>query len=377
MKPSGKLGVVHVIDSLEYGGLERVVADLAIAQAAYGHTVKVFSLCDTDGFRPFLEQAGIPVIIGHKRGGADVRLIRLLRATLLETGVDVVHTHNFVPSYYAAAATRFARRPPVLVNTCHNMGGRLRNRRLRWLYRWSLTHAQKVAMVGAKVREQLVSSGRVPASKSSTVMNGIPVDRFERSSATRAQVRDELGIAQDALVIGTVGRLVELKNQRLLLEAAALLRPSRPGLVVVLAGDGPLRDELASLARQLGMQDGVVFTGPRQDIPRLLNAFDLFALPSRTEGLSIALLEACAAGLPLIATRVGGNDEIVQAHQTGLLVPSDDVSALRAALSRLLEDPAQRLRMGENARRWVVEHGSIEAMRENYDALYTGVPAPR
>jgi glycosyltransferase involved in cell wall biosynthesis len=377
MKPSGKLGIVHVIDSLEYGGLERVVADLAIAQTAYGHTVRVFSLCDTDGFRPFLEQAGIPVIIGHKRGGADVRLIRLLRATLLETGVDVVHTHNFVPSYYAAAATRFARRPPVLVNTCHNMGGRLRNRRLRWLYRWSLAHAQKVAMVGSQVREQLVSSRRVPAAKSSTVMNGIPVDRFERSSDTRAQVRDELGIAQDALVIGTVGRLVELKNQRLLLEAAALLRPSWPGLVVVLAGDGPLRDDLVSLARQLGMQDGVVFTGPRQDVPRLLNAFDVFALPSRTEGLSIALLEACAAGLPLVATRVGGNDEIVQEHQTGLLIPSDDVSALRAALSQLLEDPAQRLRMGENARRWVVEHGSIEVMRENYDALYTSASGRR
>jgi len=232
-------------------------------------------------------------------------------------------------------------------------------------------------MVGSQVREQLVSSRRVPAAKSSTVMNGIPVHRFERSSDTRAQVRDELGIAQDALVVGTVGRLVELKNQRLLLEAAALLRPSWPGLVVVLAGDGPLRDDLVSLARQLGMQDSVVFTGPRQDVPRLLNAFDVFALPSRTEGLSIALLEACAAGLPLVATRVGGNDEIVQEHQTGLLIPSDDVSALRAALSQLLEDPAQRLRMGENARRWVVEHGSIEVMRENYAALYTSASGRR
>lgn len=377
MKPTGTLGIVHVLDSLEYGGLERVVADLAIAQAKHGHAVTVFSLCDTDGFRPFLEQAGIPVVIGHKRGAADPAMIRLLRSTLLEAGVDVVHTHNFVPSYYAAAATRFARRRPVLVNTCHNMGGRLGNRRLRWLYQWSLAHSRRIAMVGRKVRDQLLSRNLVPASRSSVVMNGIPVDQFPRSPALRDEVRRELGIAPQALVVGTVGRLVELKNQRLLLDAVAHLAASHPDLVVVLAGDGPLRSGLEASAGQLGIADRVVFTGARKDVPRLLNAFDVFALPSRTEGLSIALLEACAAGLPLLATRVGGNDEIVQADETGLLVPSDDAVALRTALSRLLQAPAERQRMGENARRWVVEHGSIDVMRANYDALYGAALATR
>lgn len=377
MKPSGTLGIVHVIDSLEYGGLERVVADLAIAQTKHGHAVTIFSLCDTDGFRPILEQAGIPVVIGDKQGAADPKLIRLLRSTLLDGRVDVVHTHNFVPSYYAAAATRFSRRQPVLVNTCHNMGGRLGNRRLRWLYQWSLAHSRRIAMVGSKVRDQLLSRNLVPAARSSVVMNGIPVDHFQRSPAVRAEIRQELGIAPQALVVGTVGRLVELKNQRLLLDAVAQLAPSHPDLVVVLAGDGPLRNELEAFAAQRGIADRVVFTGARKDVPRLLNAFDVFALPSRTEGLSIALLEACAAGLPLLATRVGGNDEIVQANQTGLLVPSDDVAELRTALSRLLQVPAERQRMGENARRWVVEHGSIEVMRENYDALYAGALGSR
>ncbi len=370
MEPSGKLGIVHIVDSLEYGGLERVVADLAIAQAAHGHRVRIFSLCDTGGFRPLLEEANIPVIIGHKRGGADPGLIRSLRATLLDAGVDVAHTHNFVPSYYAAAATRFSGRRPALVNTCHNMGRRLANRRLRWLYQWSLARSQKIALVGMKVRDQLLSRDLVPAAKSSIVLNGIPVDRFQPSPADRARIRAELGIAREALVVGTVGRLVELKNQRLLLEAAALLQPSHPDLVVVLAGEGPLLDDLTALAGRLGIEDRVVFTGPRKDVPSLLNAFDIFALPSHTEGLSIALLEACAAELPLVATRVGGNDEIVQDHHTGLLVPSDDVGALRTALSDLLQDPAKRLRMGEASRRWVVEHGSIGVMRDHYDALY-------
>ncbi|WP_334178687.1 glycosyltransferase [Pseudoxanthomonas sp.] len=377
MKPSGTLGIVHVIDSLEFGGLERVVADLAIAQAAHGHAVSIFSLCDTEGFRPLLAEAGVPVTIGHKRGGADPRLIRLLRASLLDRSVDVVHTHNFVPSYYAVTATRFALRRPAVVNTCHNMGGRLGNRRLRWLYQWSLKHSQKIAMVGTKVRDHLLARDLVPAAKSGTVMNGIPVDHFQHSSIARTQVRDELGIAPDALVVGTVGRLVELKNQRLLLEAVAGLLPSRPDTRVILAGDGPLRDTLQAFAGQLGLQDAVVFTGPRKDIPRLLSAFDVFALPSRTEGLSIALLEACAAGLPLVATRVGGNDEIVQENHTGLLIPPDDVNALRTALSRLLHDPGERLRMGARAREWVLEHGSIDVMRKNYDALYASALSAR
>ncbi|MFT3756172.1 MAG: glycosyltransferase [Pseudoxanthomonas sp.] len=370
MKPSNKLGIVHVLDSLEYGGLERVVVDLAIAQMRHGHAVTIFSLCDTEGFRPLLEQAGIPVVIGHKRGAADPRLIRLLRSTLLDANVDVVHTHNFVPSYYAAIATRFSRRRTILVNTCHDMGGRLGNRRLRWLYQWSLAHSHKVAMVGIKVRDQLLSRNLVPIAKSSTVMNGIPVDHFQRSPVVRAQIREELGIAPQALVVGTVGRLVTLKNQQLLLDAAAQLVPSHPDLMVVLAGDGPLRGELEADTRQLGIADRVLFTGARKDVPRLLNAFDVFALPSRTEGLSIALLEACAAGLAIIATDVGGNGEIVRDGATGCLVPSNDGVALYAALDALLRSSAERRRLGDAARDWVAGHASVDAMRQNYDLFY-------
>ncbi|WP_313927398.1 glycosyltransferase [Pseudoxanthomonas sp.] len=370
MKPTGKLGIVHVLDSLEYGGLERVVADLAITQTAHGHAVTVFSLCDTDGFLPLLEQAGIPVVIGHKRSGADATLIRLLRSTLLDARVDVVHTHNFVPSYYAAAATRFARRRPVLVNTCHNMGGRLGNRRLRWLYQWSLAHSRRIAMVGGKVRDHLLSRKLVPAARSSVVMNGIPVDHFRRSPAIRAEIREELGIPPQAVVVGTVGRLVELKNQRLLLDAVAQLAPSHPDVVVVLAGDGPLRSELEAFARQCGIAGRVVFTGSRKDIPALLAAFDIFTLPSRTEGLSIALLEACAAGLAVIATDVGGNSEIVRDGATGYLVPSDDAVSLHAALDTLLLSPSDRRRLGDAARAWVVDHASVDVMRQNYDMLY-------
>ncbi|HJT97498.1 MAG TPA: glycosyltransferase, partial [Rhodanobacteraceae bacterium] len=133
---SRPVAILHVVDSLETGGLERVVADLAIAQQAAGHRVAVFTIESTGGFRAVLEAAGVPVLVGDKRGTFDVSVLKALRRASRE--VDVVHTHNFVPNYYAALATLALKPAPVLVNTCHNMGTRLSNARLRRLYKASL-----------------------------------------------------------------------------------------------------------------------------------------------------------------------------------------------------------------------------------------------
>lgn len=361
------MGIVHVVDSLEYGGLERVVADLAIAQAGHGHHVRVFSISETDGFRPALEAAGIPVVVGAKQGALDLRVLRALRKVTVGAGTDIVHTHNFVPGYYAAAATRMASDAPTLVNTCHNMGARLSNRRLRGLYRWSLRHTARVAMVGRQVRDSLLSMGIVDASKADVVLNGVPVGR---QAGDRASARASLGIPGDALLIGCVGRLVALKNHRLVIDTFPALLASHPNLHLAVIGEGPLQGELQARIDALGLSERVHLTGARDDVPGLLPAFDVFVLPSRTEGLSIALLEACAAGLAIVATDVGGNGEIVRDGATGCLIPSDDGSALQTALDSLLRSPPERQRLGDAARAWVAANASVDAMRQNYDMLY-------
>ena len=375
METGRHLAVIHIVDSLERGGMERVVTDLAIEQARHGHRVKVFSLNETDGFRAELERAGIPVVIGGKRRAFDLRLLRTLRGLARSFGADIVHTHNFVPNYYAAAA--LLGDPRALVNTCHNMGGRLSNARLRALYRWSLGRSRRLAFVGGEARDALLASGWIDGIASRVVPNGVPLRAHLPVPQERTDARAAIGIADDALLIGCVGRLVGLKNHRAIIAELPDLARAFPGLRLAIAGEGPLEHELRGQAESLGVGDRVVLLGARSDVPFLLPAFDVFALPSTTEGLSIALLEACAAGLAIVASRVGGNPEVVEDGRTGRLFPSGDAAALNQALRELLADPDTRTRYGLAARQWVEDNGSIGAMRARYDAFYEDALAAR
>jgi glycosyltransferase involved in cell wall biosynthesis len=256
------------------------------------------------------------------------------------------------------------------VCTCHDMGMRLKQRRLRWMFRLSLTRTALVAMVGRQVHDRFVSTGLVPQARAKTVMNGVPVQRFAPSPPRRAAAREALGLSPSALVIGCVGRLVPLKNHRLIIGVIPALVAKHPELRLVIIGAGELAAELQAQVQALGMGENVVLAGQRSDVGDLLPAFDVFALPSLTEGLSISLLEAGATGLALVATAVGGNPEVVSDGRSGLLVPVDDGPALAAALARLIDNPEERSRLGKAAFEWVRANGSIEALCEAYDALY-------
>ncbi len=370
LKTRSQLRILHVVDSLEFGGLERVVTDLAIAQSRRGDNVSVFSINETTGFSNELRDAAISVHIGAKKTSWDLDVLKQLRRCASGDSVDVVHTHNFVPNYYAAACLFGARRKPVQVSTCHDMGARLSNRKLRWLYRWSLARTARVAMVGRQVHDRYVQSGFVAPGRASTVLNGIPVARFAGSATRRNAARQALGLAPDTPVIGCVGRLVALKNHRLLLDVLPALLRAEPALRLVIVGDGELDRSLRAQAQSLELNDRVLFAGQRANVADLLPAFDIFAMPSLTEGLSIALLEACATGLAVVATAVGGNPEIIHHERTGLLVPAADGPALRVALRHLLDDASLRARLGANAATWVRENASIEALSSSYDSFY-------
>ncbi|WP_213601746.1 glycosyltransferase [Pseudoxanthomonas japonensis] len=362
--------IVHVVDSLEVGGLERVVTDLAIAQQAAGSRVTVFSIADSAGFVPVLEAAGIPVLMGGKSGTLDRKVLARLRQAALGQRVQVVHAHNFVPNYYAALALLGTWRRPALVGTCHDMGMRLANARLRRLYRLSLLRTQRVAMVGRQVHERFVGEGYVRAEDAETLLNGIPLAPFAGSPQRREEARRRLGLGETDLIIGHVGRLVELKNQKALIDCLPALASEFPQLRLVLVGEGPTRDALQAQAASLGVSDRVMLAGARHDISDLLPAFDVFALPSFTEGLSIALLEACASGLAIVATAVGGNPEVIQDGVSGRLVTVGDTAALQAALRELLASPDLRARRGASARDWVAAYASIEALRDAYAGFY-------
>lgn len=362
--------LMHVVDSLEFGGLERVVTDLAIAQKRRGHLVTVFSLQTTQGLMPQLLEAGVDVIVGHKRRTADLTMLKRMRSEMRARDIDIIHAHNFVPNYHVAAATLFMRDRPVQVCTCHDMGTRLSNDRLRKLFAWSLKHTDGVAMVGRQVYDRYIGEKLVDASRATTVLNGTPVERFAPSEGRRHVARERLGMQPDELLIGAVGRLVDLKNHKLLIEAMPVLLQQYPNVRLAVIGGGPLEAQLKAQVESLGLVGKVQILGQRTDVADLTPGFDIFAMPSLTEGLSIALLEACATRLAIVATEVGGNPEIIENGRTGLLVPPADGAALQAALGELLGNAERRERMAQAACDWVRRHASLDSLCDAYDRFY-------
>ena len=363
-------GILHVVDSLERGGLERLVHDLAVAQHRRGDRVAVFSINRTGGFIDELRAAGVCVIVGDKQGTLDLRVLRKLRQAVQTHHIETVHAHNFVPSYYAAAALIGMRPRPTQVVTCHDMGTRLSNRRLRWLFKWSVRRSQGVAMVGQQVHERFTRDGYVPSSKAMTLLNAVPFEDFGITPERRAAARLALGLSDDEVVVGCVGRLVELKNHLGLIRQWPAVLARHPRARLLLIGEGPLRPQIEQLIGELGLGDRVTLVGIRSDVAQLLPGLDVFALPSFTEGVSIALLEACATGLPALASRVGGNVEVIQDGRTGRLFDVQNPDDLRNALTQLVSDASLRQTWGQAARAWVQTNASLSALCAQYDRLY-------
>ena len=366
------LEIVHVVENLERGGLERMVIDLAGVQRAAGHRCRVICLFQPGALAGELEAQGIEVQACRKRGGFDLVALRRLRGGLRTTPGAVVHTHNANAHYHTAAA---AVGLPIarLINTRHGMGAAQPRSRGEWLYRRTMHRTDTVAAVCEAARARFAQQGVAPRGRLLAVPNGIRIDRFSPSSEEhRAALRSDLGLAPDTRIIGSVGRLNPVKDQATLLRAFAHLRGDFADVALVLVGDGALRGSLESQAAALGIGDAVRFLGDRSDVRELLQGFDIFALSSLSEGYSMALLEACASGLPIVATDVGGNREIVVDGRNGRLVPPARDDALADAFATLLRDPDGAAAMGSAGRAWALREVSVETMARRYDALYRG-----
>ena len=355
---------MHVLSSFGVGGQERVALDLAIGQQARGHHVSVISLAPppdgamADEFR----EHGIEVDRVVKRAGLDPTLVPRLARALRRHRADVVHTHNPLPLIYGAPAARLA--GAASIHTKHGVNPGSRGHRLLRRAAAQLAHA--FVAVSDTTFGQAVSQRDAPRPRMHTIANGIRLDRYHPDPETRAATRVELGLG-DAWVVGTVGRLDTYKNQAMLVRAMAPLLSSDVRLVIV--GDGPARAEVEAEVARLREPRWVVMTGRRMDVPRLMPAFDVFALSSKTEGLPLVVPEAMAAGLPIVTTAVGGLPGVVDEGRTGMLVPVEEM-ALRDALARLADDRQLARAMGERARETALDRYSADRMVEAYLDLY-------
>jgi sugar transferase (PEP-CTERM/EpsH1 system associated) len=368
------VNITHFVENLERGGLERVVIDLIRAQRDAGHECRVVCLFETGALASELREDGVDVQACGKRTGPDMGAVLRARALLRRQRGGVLHSHNATAHYYAVAAAAGLPWRRV-VNTRHSMASPDPRSRMEWLYRRAMPLTDTVVAVCESARRQLERDGVAPRHDLLSIPNGIRVDRFRATTPeARADLARSLGLEPGTRIIGTVGRLHAAKDQATLIRAFALLRAAdaAPGAALVIVGEGKLRAQLVEVAESTGVAAHVHLLGDRGDVAALLPGFDLFALSSITEGYSIALMEACAAALPVVATDVGGNSEIVRHDVTGALVPARAPEALAAAMGDMLRQPERSRAMGQAAREWVLAEGSFRTMADRYDRIYSG-----
>jgi glycosyltransferase involved in cell wall biosynthesis len=371
---SASMNIVHVVESLDVGGLERVVLSLVAWQIQQGHRSRIVCLFHEGALATEARAKGINVVAAGKQAGFDWQALRLLRAELSRDPPDVVHTHNAVTHYYAALARlglSLGWSAGRMLNTRHGMGSSHSATRLDRLYRAALWRTHVAVSVCHAAQQRFVANRVIPEHKARVVANGVGVNQIApRHAAAKAALMAQLGRPVTALVLGTVGRLSPVKDHGSLLLALRRLQDQAQPVELVVVGDGDTRPALQAQAQSLGLADCVHFLGMRQDVAQLLTAFDVFVLSSISEGYSLALVEAAAAALPIVATAVGGNADIVQHDLNGLLVPAHDPAALADAIGCLAADAPLRERMGQAGRAWALKHGTVDAMGGAYQRLY-------
>ncbi len=367
------LRVVHAVLSLDCGGLERVVVDLARIGRKRGQEVSVLCLERPGALCAQAEQAGAHVVCLDKAPGLRWRRAACAQAALEELRPDVLHTHQVGALLHIGRAARRAGIRAIVHTEHGNHIDRARGWRRRLRYRlllaWASRRCGRICCVSADIARAVTALGLPRRRKVSVVPNGIDCGAFAARSAS-SETRRELGIPEDAVVVCSVGRLNEIKRYDLLLQALAAVRRYFPTIRVLLVGDGPARAELTGLTTALGLSGCVHFAGYQAEPQRFFRAMDIFALTSRMEGLPLAILEAWAAGLPVIATAVGGVPDLIDHGRNGLLIPSGDVSALVAALEELVADGVHAAALGQEGQTCVRARYSLERMSATYEAHY-------
>jgi glycosyltransferase involved in cell wall biosynthesis len=360
--------------SMGMGGADKQLLCAARELRSRGYEVLIISLTSLGPMGLEARSAGIPTeSLEMRRGMPDprglVRLVRLVRGWR----PDVLHSH-MVHANLMARVLRLFVRVPAMVSTIHNIyeGGAL----LMAAYRLTNNLVDQMTIISEAAADRFVSEGIVPRELLRLIPNGVDVDHFQNVPASaRASLRRSLGL-EPGFVWLAVGRFETAKDYPNMLRGFAKVREQQPEAVLLLAGSGSLQEETEALAQTLIVGTGVRFLGAWNDVRELMSAADGYVMSSAWEGMPVVLLEAAAAGLPIVATSVGGNHEVVRDQESGFLVPPRDSDALGQAMLRLMgASEAQRRSMGERGRERVRTHYGLIRMVDQWEALYREVLA--
>lgn len=374
-----KLRILYIIDTyvgVNAGGSER-------------HLYNVISRLDPACFDATVVQltqiTDIPYPVGHLDGKAHIKVmhwpvgriygvdglstIKKVQDLVREESIDIVQSAHEKSDLINAVLT-VSRGKPIKISSRRDMGFK-KNARLKMLFRILNSRFSTVIAPSRAILDDLIENENVKPDNTSLIFNGVDLDQFPNSSKRlKEKARRRLALPEDSVVLGSVASLQPVKGHRFLLQAFEQVMHDIPGVKLLLVGDGGLRNELEKQVHSTSCADSVVFLGQRDDVDSIIHAFDAVVSSSLSEGSSNALLEAAASGIPIIATRVGGNHEIVQDGINGYLVAPSDVNGLYRGIVRLLADPNTQLDMGRESRRLAELQFSMDAMMAGYQRLY-------
>jgi glycosyltransferase involved in cell wall biosynthesis len=371
--------IVQFVNNLEMGGLERLALELAFCQKNAGHEPLIYCLTHRGHLADEAESAGIRVTTFEKPGGPSVTTARSIISALKRDRPDVLHTHNRLVHHYGVVAGRLAG-IPLIVNTMH--GGEFQiseqgaqfvattkspDRKGDLLYRATVPWTDAVVAISEATRQFLIKHRHLSAHKTHVILNGAPLDRFANCPASP-------GAALPRVRFGTASRFVPDKDHFTLLRAFAQVAKSFTHAELHVAGDGPLRIRIESLAEELGLKERVILHGPIRDMPKFLGQLDIFVMSSLNEGLPIVILEAMAAGLPIVSTRAGGIDEAAIEGVNARFVEPGDVSGLAHEMTRMAECP-NLAEIGAHGRDIVSKRFQIEQTWREYERLFDRLKA--
>ena len=363
-----RMNVLHVISALPVGGVEN---QLCLVLKRYDRA-RVFpcvcSLGDKGEVGREIEAAGIEVVSLNKlRHGFDWGIVRDLMRVIRQRGIHVVRTHQYHANLYGRLAAYLCR-VPCIVPSIHNVYTRDRKLHRRVLNNLLGRISDRVIAVSGAVKDDIMAYDGLSADKITVLYNGVEEGRF--AGIDGAGARSVFGIPADADVVGTVGRLTHQKGQEYLVEAMSVVLKEFPRTLLLIVGDGPAGSGLRGLVKQRGMEGSVIFTGSRKDVPDMLAAMDIFVFPSLWEGLPNALVEAMAAGKPIVATDIKPNREVLGSGQTGLFVPCEDSAATAAGIMQLLRDRESASQFASAARERALSQFTINKTVNAYTDLF-------
>jgi sugar transferase (PEP-CTERM/EpsH1 system associated) len=374
--PDARPLIAHVVYGFAVGGLENGVVNLINHLPARMYRHAVVALTEVaDEFARRIERSDVEVIALHKPAGHGFRIFPQLHGVFRRLAPAIVHTRNLaaleatLPAWLAGV--------PARVHGEHGWdvgdidGRSAKHRLVRRAYRPFVT---RYVALSRHLEAYLRSAVGVPADRVTQIYNGVDTARFFPARGGRAPVAGSPFADPRLRVIGTVGRMQTVKDPLNLVRAFVLLlerEPSLRGIArLAMIGDGPLRREAQAVLAHAGVADLAWLPGERSDVPEILRGIDCFVLPSLAEGISNTILEAMASGLPVIATAVGGNPELIEAGRTGELVPPGDAGALAQAMRRYVRDPAVASEAGWAGRERVERLFSLDRMLGSYDEIY-------